>query len=209
MNNKLKQHENSAFQNAALKDGIPDILCGACLVFWSILMIFGHAGFGGLAFAICFPATLAIRKKIVEPRIGKVQLKKSSLKLNHLLLAGAFTFTAIVGIVAFMKQTGSEIEISQMKNYIGLLFGLMLAFISTVVGLVWQAKRAHLYAIFIVAVFVLCKLLQSSDSAWGDLTLPVLISGSAVLISGCFLFIRFLKTHPITEPPPHLFGTDE
>jgi|GEM_PF-1050309 hypothetical protein len=208
MQNKLQQHEEIAFKNAALQDGIPDILCGACLVFWSILMIFDSAGFGGLAFAICFPATLAIRKKIVEPRIGRVQLKKSSLKLNHLLLAGALTFTAVVGVVMFLQfdggDDGSSFEIGQLRNYGGLLFGLMLAFISTVVGLVWQAKRAHIYAVVIVASFVAVQMFQPAD--WGGMTLPVMISGCVVLVSGLVLFIRFIKRFPVVSPPEHLFG---
>lgn len=209
MQKKLQQHEQTAFNNAALQDGIPDILCGACLVFWSILMIFDQAGFGGLAFAVCFPATLAIRKKVVEPRIGKVQLKKSSLKLKHLLVAGAFTFTLVVGVVLFIKQNGNSGGVEQLQGLGGLLFGFMLAFISTVIGLVWQAKRAHIYAIIIVAVFVVLRVMQHGDSAWGELTLPVMVSGIVVLVSGICLFSRFLIHHPVVEPPAHLFETRE
>ncbi len=209
MQNKLQQHEQSAFNNAALQDGTSDILCGACLVFWSILMVFDQAAFGGLAFAICFPATLAIRKKIIEPRIGKVQLKKISLKLKHLLVAGAFTCTLVVGVVLFIKQTGKSIEVGQIQNFGGLLFGLMLAFIATVIGLVWGAKRAHIYAIIIVVVFVGLRVMPIGDSTWGELTLPVMISGIVVLVSGVYLFARFITRHPIVEPPAHLFETRE
>ena len=53
--------------------------------------------------------------------------------------------------------------------------------------------------------FLGCHLSIEKGSRWDEPTLPLLISGSIVLLTGITLCTRFLRKHPVSEVPSDLF----
>ncbi|MDP6839885.1 MAG: hypothetical protein QF724_13195 [Planctomycetota bacterium] len=209
MQNNLKQLESEALARATLDDGLLDILCGICLISWGIMMACDVGGLGGITFAVCFPALMALRKKLVEPRIGSVRLKRSTLKLKQLMLMGLFSFTFVLGLAFFvMSNSGAPKAPAEWLESFGnparLMFAFILALVSTVLGFVFGARRAHGYALGILAVFSATPFL-APQHPWAEMTAPLVISGLLPLGFGCWLLLRFLRHHPRCTPPADLF----
>jgi len=195
MNSELQQLETEVLHRAAMEDGIIDILCGICMVAWAIMILFDAAGFGGITFAVCFPASLVLRKKIVEPRIGRVQLKKVTVKTKQLLLIGVFTFTAVAAIAVSGIKDSIQIE-----NLGALMLGFNFAFIAAAISFIYRARRGYFYSLAIIAVFLITRSLEI-EVRRDDLLLPLLLSGFIVMATGGTLLVRFIKKHPVAVNP--------
>ncbi len=195
MQPNLAKIEQQAFHKAALQDGIIDILCGLCMIAWAVMIAFDAGGLGGISFAICFPSTLVLRKKLVEPRIGKVQLKKATLKGKQLLTLGVFSFTAIAGVV--VSGFADSIPINSLGP---LMLGLVFALVAAAIGFIYRARRGFFYTACITTVFLATRALEL-EVRRDDLLLPLTISGVIVLVTGAALLARFLSKHPILDNP--------
>lgn len=215
MDHELDAARKAAFQRAALQDGVIDILIGLCLIGWGFLMEAGQAGLGGVLFATVYPTAVGLRKKLIEPRIGHVQLAGNTMRSRRLLLAGFFTFTMVAGVVVLLLSTG-ELGPDQAANQatglreqlrsLGILvLGLPLTLVATVMGLVFGAARAHGYAVWILSAFLGVHLFARPDTVWAEPIPPLIISGLAPLAVGGFLLQRFLREHPVIEAPADFY----
>jgi uncharacterized membrane protein len=206
MDTDLQAAEKRAFHRAALEDGILDILIGLCLIAWGFLTEVGHAGLGGITFAVIYPTGFAIRKRLIAPRIGHVTLKEQTVRSKHLLMAGLFTFTAVAGLALFLASDTQAGDFrAKMESLGAMVLAFPLALIATTIGLIYGAKRGHAYAVAIMLSFLGCHLSIEKGSRWDEPTLPLLISGSIVLLTGITLCTRFLRKHPVSEVPSDLF----
>jgi uncharacterized membrane protein len=206
MDTDLQAAEKRAFHRAALEDGILDILIGLCLIAWGFLTEAGHAGLGGITFAVIYPTGFAIRKRLIAPRIGHVTLKEQTVRSKHLLMAGLFTFTAVAGLALFLASDTQAGDFrAKMESLGAMVLAFPLALIATTIGLIYGAKRGHAYAVAIMLSFLGCHLSIEKGSRWDEPTLPLLISGSIVLLTGITLCTRFLRKHPVSEVPSDLF----
>ena len=206
MDLELEAAERQAFHRAALEDGILDILCGLCLIAWGFLTEAGQAGLGGITFAVIYPTGFAIRKRLISPRIGHVTLKEQSVRSKRLLLIGLFTFTAVAGLVMYLAGNTEAGDFRAKIESLGIMvLAFPLALIATTIGLVYGAKRAHAYAVVIMLSFLGCHLSIEKGSRWDEPTLPLMISGTIVLLTGITLCTRFMRSHPISEVPSDLF----
>jgi hypothetical protein len=211
MDRDLRDAQRAAFHRAALQDGVLDILCGLCLLGWAALMEAGQGALGGILFATIYPTGTALRRKLIEPRLGHVALKGGEMRSKRLLLMGALTFTAIAGVVIFLLSTppltpedGAGIR-DRLADLGVIVLGLPLALIATVVGFVYGAARAHGYAAWIMAAFVMGHLVYPEDAAWAEPSLPLALSSLAPLLVGVVLFTRFVRDYPVVTPPAELF----
>lgn len=206
MDPELQAAEQRAFHRAALQDGVLDILCGLCLLAWGFLTEAGQAGLGGITFAVIYPTGFAIRKRLIAPRIGHVTLKERSVRSKRLFLIGLFTFTAVAGLVLYLAGNTEAGDVRGKMESLGVMvLAFPLALIATTIGLVYGAKRAHAYAVVIMLSFLGCHLSFEQGSRWDEPTLPLMISGTVVLLTGVTLFVRFVRSHPVSEAPSDLF----
>lgn len=206
MDLELQAAERQAFHRAALQDGILDILCGLCLIAWGFLTEAGQAGLGGISFAVIYPTGFAIRKRLISPRIGHVTLKEQTVRSKRLLMVGLFTFTAVAGLALYLADDAGAGDLRGKMDNLGIMvLAFPLALIATMIGLVYGAKRGHAYAIAIMLSFLACHLSIEKGSRWDEPTLPLMISGAIVLLTGITLYARFVRSHPISEAPSDLF----
>ena len=205
MDQELELARQAAFRRAALEDGVIDALCGLCLLGWGLLMEAGQGALGGVLFATIYPTGMALRKRLIEPRIGHVHLPQSTVRSKRLLLIGLFTLTAVAGLVLFASME-SEGSIREQLNELGILvLALPLVLIATVVGMIFGAARAHGYAIWIMLSFLAVHLLADPESNWAEPALPLALSSLAPLLIGVALFIGFRRRHPVVEPPAEFY----
>lgn len=213
MDQELELVRKAAFRRAALEDGVIDILCGLCLIGWGLLVEAGQAAMGGVLFATVYPSGLALRKRLIEPRIGHVALPGTEVRAKKLLLIGLFTLTAVLGVVAFLLATpelspdgsGGSAFADRMAALGILVLALPLTLAATAMGAIFGAARAHFYAVWIFTAFLVVHLTAPTDSAWAEPSLPLAISGLAPLLMGLGLFTRFLRSHPVVEAPAEFY----
>lgn len=206
MDLELQVAEKRAFHRAALEDGIIDMLCGLCLLAWGLLTEAGQAGLGGISFAVIYPTGFAIRKRLISPRIGHVALKEQTVRSKRLLLIGLFTFTAVAGLALYLASDPGAGDLrSKMQSLGVLVLAFPLALIATMIGLIYGANRGHVYAVAIMLSFLGCHLAVERGSRWDEPTLPLMISGAIVLLTGIALYTRFVRSHPIVQAPSDLF----
>jgi uncharacterized membrane protein len=206
MDLELQAAEKQAFHRAALEDGILDILCGLCFVAWGFLVEAGQAGLGGITFAVIYPTGFAIRKRLIAPRIGHVTLKEQTVRSKRLLMIGLFTFTAVAGLALYLASDTEAGDFRARMDSLGVMvLAFPLALIATMIGLIYGAKRGHAYAVAIMLSFLGCHLSIEKGSRWDEPTLPLMISGTIVLLTGITLCTRFMRSHPISDVPSDLF----
>jgi hypothetical protein len=206
MDLELQAAEKRAFHRAALEDGILDILCGLCLIAWGFLTEAGQSGLGGMTFAVIYPTGFAIRRRLIAPRIGHVALKEQTVRSKRLLMICLFTFTVVAGLALLLASDPDAGGFRGKMESLGVMvLAFPLALIATMIGLIFGAKRGHAYAVAIMLSFLGCHLSIERGSRWDEPTLPLMISGAIVLLTGITLFTRFVRSHPITEAPSDLF----
>jgi hypothetical protein len=189
-------------RRAELEDGIVDLVCGAGLVAWGAMMYADLGGLGAIPFAVMLPMAMNLRKRLVTPRIGHVRLEARGRRRRVSLTAGLFTLTLLGGVGMLFAFEGEAAAWKERLQELGdVVFGLMLALVATVLGLVYRAPRAHLYAAAAVASFLAFHVIGPIEGVHG-LVLPVVATGVVPLLVGGALLARFLRRHPSPDGPP-------
>jgi MFS family permease len=192
----LKQLERRVF-GSYFHDGLWDIY-GAFLVLgigftmvigWDYLM---------LVFAVLAVGLLLFRKRIIAPRLGLVKFspeRQTKTKRSTLIAMIALTFTMLLGVVFFVLFSTNSVP-EWLNIWMGYYFlaafggiqALLVAIAAYIVG-VW---RYYVYAALIFIAYVIAGILRPGDME----SIPILIAGSIVLVSGVVILARFLRKHP-------------
>lgn len=193
-NINLKEIEKKAYRDSQ-QDGLMEVMMGL------ILMTFGGF-FYSLIFAfyillIVFAGRIVefIRRRYTYPRIGFVKFHEENPKDA---LTGVFLFEVAVIVIMFtlISIFGEVTDYSQWVKWSPLFFGMIL------VGPFAHAQsrsgnvRYTGYAILSVVLGLFFSLAEFASGRTG-LILYLVLMGGFLLISGLFIFARFLRRYPL------------
>jgi hypothetical protein len=197
----LKDLEKSVFKSS-IQDGIIDIQIGSYLLifaiapllsrylgdFWSSVIFLPF--WGGI-----FLILRTVRKKLIQPRIGKIEYgqyrKKKLTRLNIIILV--FNIAALIlGILSFLQFAKLPDWIISLRLSIILLVGFSLA------GFMLDFNRLYLYGILIAAAPLVGEYLYQNHGFLHHGS-PVTFGFLAALmiLIGTIIIVRILKNYPL------------
>lgn len=185
----LEELERRAYRTF-VDDGIADILVGALIVAFGVTMATDVDYLPIVVAVLAVPLWRRLRADLVEPRLGYARLRAErvsklersgvTLELVMLLVAGA------LWLVAFGVGEGFD----RVRDFSGLLPGMLLAIPATVGGRLLGLPRLYAYA----GVLLLTSVLAFAAEAAAAVGL--LASGAIVVGSGLVLLRRFVLRYP-------------
>jgi hypothetical protein len=203
----LKNIEKKVF-SSYFNEGLWDIYGAFILLGFGLTMVTGWdylmLAFAGLAVVLLF-----FRKRIVVPRLGSVKFsleRQTKTKKANLIAIITLTCTALLGMVFFVLfSTNNMPEWLDvlMKDYFLAGFGGMLALSIAAAAYVVGVWRYYVYAALTFIAFVVASTLRSNDME----SIPIVVAGGTLLISGVVILIRFLRKYPI--PPQETDSAQE
>jgi len=193
-NINLKEIEKKAYRDSQ-QDGLMEVMMGL------ILMTFGgffySPVFSFYILLIVFAGRIVefIRRRYTHPRIGFVKFHEENPKDA---LTGVFLFEVAVIVIMFtlISIFGEVTDYSQWVKWSPLFFGMIL------VGPFAHAQsrsgnvRYTGYAILSVVLGLFFSLADFASGRTG-LILYLVLMGGFLLISGLFIFARFLRRYPL------------
>jgi len=199
----LKVLEKKIFMSY-FKDGLWDIYGALLLLGFGITMVTGW-DYLMLAFAVLAVVLLLIRRRIIVPRLGQVKFsseRQAKTKRSILIAVVTGTFTMIMGMVFFVLFTTNSAPMwldIWMANYFLAAFGGVIALLVATAAYIVGVWRYYVYAALTFIAFVLGSILRPDDME----SVPILIAGGIILISGAGIFMHFLRKYPL---PPQETG---
>lgn len=195
----LLEIEEQSFRRAFFSDGLLDLCVGAFLLIWAVEAYFDQAGFGGVSFALLFPAYLVLRKKITEPRVGVVKFRpqrKRRQKAMGMLALGVLAFTIMLAVVLYITiHNNDEPPSESTRRFAPLPLGVVFALMLTIVGFKYEIQRAFSYAMWIVVCFVI-TVFFNEQLPFDDLALALGLSCIVPLANGQVMLLKFLRRYP-------------
>ena len=195
----LKEIEKKVF-SSYFNDGLWDIYGAFILLGFGLTMVTGW-DYLMLVFATLAVVLLLFRIRIVAPRLGRVKFsseRQAKTKKSNLIAVITLTFTALLGMVFFVLfSTNNMPEWLDvwMKNYFLAGFGGVLALVIAAAAYVVGVWRYYVYATLIFIAYFIASTLRPSDLE----SIPIVIAGGILLVSGVVILIRFLHKYPL--PP--------
>jgi len=181
------------------KDGLWDIYGAIMLLGFGLAMVTGW-DYLMLVFAVLAVALLLIRKRIVPPRLGQVKFsseRQTKTKRSIVIAIVIGTVTMLIGLVFFVLSYKNNmpgwLEL-WMGDYFLVAFGGVLALLVTIATYIVGVWRYYVYATLIFIAFVFASRLRPDDME----SIPILIAGGIILISGAVILTRFLHKYPLT-----------
>lgn len=179
--------------------GILDTLVGIALLVLGISWFTDYAAFGGVAAALLVPFWSVLRKQIVEPRTGYVELgparkEGERRKLGTYLLLG--TMALLLGIGVFIAFKGGAMGRDGIARLIiPALPGGILAVAAVFTGLSYGLPRFFGYG-FLALVAAFGVAVVGARPGWN-----FVVPGTVMLISGLSMMILFVRRYPIQNSP--------
>lgn len=185
------------------RDGTLDLCAGCGVLFTGVAWQIELFWLPALAVAPLMALWVLLRRRVVEPRIGRVTFTQD--RRNHearaiktTLWLGVGLLVCAAGIFGIRAATGTGASASAREWISALpvaLLGIMALIVATVVGLTRFVGYA---AALLGAGFV--------GVAWGlEPSSQILIGGTVITLSGCALFLRFL----VRQRVPSAAGIEE
>lgn len=181
------------------QDGLWDIFVGLIFLGYGICVAYGFT-----SIAVIIPATLAafipnlifLKKKFTQPRLGYVvpgpeRKNKEARKKRLLVVVGIFSFLA--GVVNFLAFTVDSAWITWIKDLELIPFGAVLSLIALSIAIIYFIKRFIVYAIIILATFVIGHLMEIVFPAY------FIFLGVVFLVVGLYYLVNFIKKYPLAS----------
>jgi MFS family permease len=187
---KLERHTHALYWS----DGLLDLLAGVGLVLIGVAWIVDVVVFGAIAPALLLPLWGPLRRRVVEPRRGYVELgedrQRAMVRLTlGLLLAGGGTFAG--ALVAY--RVGLEMAIL-VRTLPGALVGMAALAIAGALEL----RRFAGYALGLVGVAIGSGL-AGFNPGWA------FVAGGVIAVGvGVGLLVSFLRRYPQVAAEPEL-----
>jgi hypothetical protein len=188
----LKDIEKKAYMSYH-GDGLWDIFVGLWFISAAFFIIYDAAFLMGVIPATMLPTVLGAKKSFIQPRLGYVKFspeRKAKEKQGISRIILLFTCTALAGVVAFFAFTGDAGWQTTIRSLGVIPFGLVLAVVFGVIGLVFGIKRFIAYAPLILAAFV------AGHFAHSDLPAQFFFIGIIILAVGLIMLTRFVRKYP-------------
>lgn len=183
------------------KDGLLDLLCGigvlAVGLGWTLELFWAP----GFAVPVLLVAWIGIRKRMVEPRIGRVTFSKARRDMEQRwtrasLLLGIGLLVFFVAYHLFAMREGSGFE-AWAQEWIAALPVSLLALLALGAAALTGLTRFVGYAAVLLATGSVTTRLGMEPAP------QILIAGTVITLVGLVLFIRFLSAYPL---PAHVEG---
>lgn len=175
------------------RDGILDALVGLALVGMGLFIRFGNADMGVICPLIAIILHPGLKKYVTKRRLGYVKFapyREARLKANKWVLLIFFAVTALDGMVVAFAYSGDS-QWNQWARYLGAIpVGVVLAATSAVLGILYGLRRGLIYALVILAVFVIGRLIDI------HISVQLFMLGAMLSITGAAMFLRFVRRYP-------------
>lgn len=194
MTNSIESLEKGAFR-AFWNDGILDIMLGLVVLILGLSWWQDVAVLGAVFPAICASMWVPLRRKLIEPRMGFVEFSgPREIKVRTFLfgLAAFFTGTTLLGAVIFFMWNSDVLP--RPADWVAGFPLLLIAVPAIFFALFTQCKRFFVYAF----VLVMCAI-ELIYQGW-DPHVGLMASGGFMLVSGSYILLRFLLSHPLQSP---------
>jgi hypothetical protein len=195
----LKEIEKRTFASY-FHDGMWDLYGGLMLLGFGLAMLTGW-DYIILAFAVMAMVPLLIRKRIVIPRLGIVKFsreRQAKTKMSKLAAMIILTFSMLLGMVFFLLFSSNTLPQwldIWMSDHFLTFFGGVVAVLITAATFLVGVKRFYAYAILVFLAFFLASMLRPDDME----SIPILVAGGLVLLSGTTILVRFLRHNPLPK----------
>ena len=183
---KLKEIKRKVYMSY-FQDGLWDILLGVFLVGWGLIIQFDIAALGGALVMTFYFIILALKKWLTYPRAGYVKIAEERRQKIKMTLLGAVIFG--LGSLVFLLFLPGEPP-SWLSDYFIILFGCMIALITSLLAYWWSVLWWYSYAVLVVIGAAFHQWLNT------PLAPSFIIPGAVIMLSGLLLLIRFLVQHP-------------
>jgi hypothetical protein len=199
---RLASDEEAAFRSR-FDDGIGDLLIGLVVLAMGFTVGTDSAGMVGVWSAMVIPLWFPLHKAVSNPRLGYVEFgpgRRAKVRRKKILLSLGLGVAMLGGIALYMLRINGEgagAAGESVRPWAGLPFFGALALLLTVVGAMLKLRRAYLYAGFLMGFGFLTRDAVGID----PLGLSLMLSGGCITLSGLWLLVRFLMTHPRLENP--------
>jgi MFS family permease len=174
-------------------DGLLDLCVGVGLLGIGLAWLAGHVALTGVFPALMIPVWLVLRKRITEPRVGRVEFSKERRRaerrgLSQALGAGIGVFVLALAAAAWIRG-GASAPGGWAPLIPSLLVGLALVIVSALIG----AWRFAAYSVTLVALAGLVTWLGGEPGTY------LALAGGLLSLWAGGLVARFTATHPDLE----------
>jgi len=179
------------------QDGLLDLTGGlgvlavggswTCELFWGV----------GFIAPVLIVLWLLLRRRVVEPRIGKVRFRlerreseRSGIQGSLLFGVGLLAMVLVIQLFRMRSEGGVDAWVS---DWIAALPSVLLALMALAAAALTGLGRFVAYAGVLLATATVATPLGMEPGA------QMAISGAVITVVGLFLFARFLSGHPLPE----------
>jgi hypothetical protein len=205
----LKEIERKAFRSVH-QDGLWDIYIGGLLMVLSLMFSIPESGEGELTYiglallgvAIMFAIFQLGKKYVTTPRMGQVRFgpERQKRKITMAWIMGIYVLGTL-GVFLYSlyvwnaSSSGQVVDMpispSLERIFVASLAALIAGTSMTVISYFKEFMRGYYIALLMAAGFFFTLVF--------DMTTPMIVAGTLILVPGLVLFFNFLRQHPL--PP--------
>lgn len=199
MENKhsLQGIEHRSWQRV-FEDGIWDIAIGLTLLTFGVSILIDFAPSAAILVAVMIPALRQVKRRLTEPRIGRVRFaphRKRQLGRIPLLLAGLLVAgLGVFAVLSWGLQNELPSWVQAIRNHFVLVIGAIWSGALSLGGLFLGCRRLHAYAAILFGSLIAVDLTPGFQLGWALIGV-----GSAIIIAGLVLALRFVRKYPRIE----------
>lgn len=175
------------------EDGIIDIFAGAWILVFGILAIYtDRVWFAGMFPVYGLALFVAIKKKIIVPRIGYMKFNHQQKSKIEKVFFSIYAIVYSFAILLYTHNTPSWID-TLFQEYPMLFFGTIVTLFFIVAVWTLSVRRFYVYALLTLVVSVGGHIIDT-DVSYG--IFPVLL-GVLIMSAGALMLNQFLQKYPV------------
>jgi hypothetical protein len=178
------------------QDGLIDLSIGLVIFGFGALLLVDAAWMVG-ALGMLPLIILYLGKRIFTvPRIGSLKPAMSvKRKLTGFLAFLIATGLGVLALFVFADRSGGNL----LSGHSLALFGLVLAFGISALGLVLKNNRLYVYAFLVFVAMAAGEWLQGTITIFDTFLVAVIGAGAVILVSGIIVLVRFMQIYPVVK----------
>jgi hypothetical protein len=190
----LRQLKRRAYL-AYHQDGIIDVLIGGAILGFGLWINFDQPIFAFLSL-FCFGSYIHLKNAITVPRFGYVRFQEGK-RETGLLIGVGIGLVLLALVVVILSLLGPDrvglAPFTFLRKFHVYVMSSIGAVIMAIFGLWGGIRRLIAYGLFLIAALVITYLLELDGSV------PLLFTGSFLMLIGMVLMTRFIRGNP-SEP---------
>jgi hypothetical protein len=177
------------------QDGIIDVLIGVAILGFGLWIWLDQPIFAFLCL-FCFGSYIQLKNAITVPRFGYVRFQEGKRETGLLvwLGIGLVLLALVVGILFLLGPDRVGLApFTFLRKFHVYVMSSIGAVLMAIFGLWSGIRRLLAYALFLIAALVITSVQDL------DRSVPLLLTGSVLMLMGLILMIRFIRRNP-SEP---------